>query len=193
MRNCAGVLLLSQPIDMPLPLCFFVNSAVKPLLPLVLIALSACAVASEQNRPHFPASLPHYMPLPANLLLVAHAQESLSNGINYRYGGTDPYTGLDGGAFIGYLYQRTTGDQLPRTVTGIQAVSEAIPRNQMMPGDLVLFREGRRKVSHVGIYIGNQQFIHASHKYGVIKQASLTSSYWQPRFYGACRLPQHLQ
>jgi hypothetical protein len=148
---------------------------------LALLLMLACPFLAAEP-------LPHYLPLPANRLLVAHARESLSSGIDFRFGGSDPYTGLDGSAYVGYLYQRATGVSLPRTVAAISKLGSAVPRAQMMPGDLVFFRSGRRKNTHVGIYLGNQQFIHVSQKYAVIRLASLTSSYWQPRFQGARRL-----
>jgi len=131
--------------------------------------------------------------LPANLRLVAHAHESLASGIDFRFGGNDPYSGMDGSAYVGYLVERTVGIRLPRTAAEIGQTGEAVPRARMQPGDLVLFHEARsgkrsRRVTHVGIYIGNQEFIHASHKYGIIKRASLTSAYWKPRFHGARRV-----
>lgn len=151
------------------------------LLALAVLALGSGTVVAE--TPYF-----------LNTRLAAQALNSLDSGIRYKWGGTDPATGLDCSAFIGYLYRDVVGAdaELPRTAVEIKAVAEKVSKEQMLPGDLVFFKNAGRSAAHVGIYIGNREFIHASRKYGTIRQARLDTPYWQKRFQGARRLAQSL-
>lgn len=111
-------------------------------------------------------------------------------GLRYRYGGTDATRGLDCSAFTGTIYSRALGVRLPRSSNQQFRVGDNInKRDELRIGDLVFFKTRRRRapVSHVGIYIGNNLFAHASTKYGVII-SSLEHPYYNRTYVGARRL-----
>lgn len=108
-------------------------------------------------------------------------------GTRYVYGGTTP-RGFDCSGFTQYVY-RIAGVNLPRTASDQSKVGVAVDKSNLMPGDLVFFQTVTNGISHVGIYIGNGNFIHASsgskHKVTI---TSLSSSYYINRYRGAVRI-----
>lgn len=145
------------------------------LLPLLYLGAShACAGEMPPSFGRFAAS----------------AVNSLASGIRYKFGGTDPDSGLDCSAFIALLYKDAGGGDLPRTAREISEVGARIDVGALRPGDLVFFRNAQRDIAHVGIYVGDENFVHASRKHGVIYQSRLSEPYWKSRFEGARRLPQ---
>ena len=98
--------------------------------------------------------------------------------------------GLDCSAFIALLYKDAGGGDLPRTAREISEVGAHIDAGALQPGDLVFFRNTQGGIAHVGIYVGGENFVHASRKHGVIYQSRLNEPYWKSRFKGARRLPQ---
>lgn len=109
-------------------------------------------------------------------------------GINYRYGGESPERGLDCSGLIRYVFQQVTGVTLPRTTKELSRIGKDIHTPDLEPGDLVFFNTRRFAFSHVGIYLGNDRFIHAPSRGGEVGVASLGSTYWQKRYNGARRL-----
>ncbi len=111
------------------------------------------------------------------------------NGTAYRYGGNDPDSGLDCSGFVGHVFREVAGLDLPRSAQAISRLGRKIGIEELKPGDLVFFNTLRRAFSHVGIYLGNQQFIHASSsKTGDVMISSLREAYWAKRFDGARRI-----
>lgn len=109
-------------------------------------------------------------------------------GVPYVYGGTDK-TGIDCSGLIYTVARESIGFQLPRTVAALYGYVEIIPNNQKEPGDILFFKTVGDRVSHAGIYIGNNQFIHAASdgpNTGVIL-SSLNESYWKQHYYAAGR------
>jgi len=122
-----------------------------------------------------------------NSRVVARARQLI--GIPYRRGGTSINNGFDCSGLLVYLFRTEAGMKLPRT-TGemIQNGGERIGRGELKPGDAVFFnRNGRGDVSHVGLYIGNNQFIHAPSSGGRIRQDSLDDHYWERSYTTARR------
>ena len=117
--------------------------------------------------------------------IALHASRLL--GTPYRYGGTNPESGFDCSGLIGYVYRQSAGLTLPRTVAQLSKVGSLVEREKMRPGDLVFFRVGG-SVSHAGIFIGDQRFIHAPSTGGVVRTDPLESGYWKPRFAGIRRI-----
>ena len=99
-------------------------------------------------------------------------------GTPYRYGGTTA-RGFDCSGFIGRAYQEAFGMELPRTTSGMLAHGDRVSPDQLQPGDVVFFNI-RGKESHAGIFMGGDDFIHASTSVGVT-QSSLNGYYWQGR------------
>jgi len=109
-------------------------------------------------------------------------------GVDYRFGGTTPERGLDCSGLVRYVFQQVTGVMLPRTSQEISRLGEKIPVAELMPGDLVFFNTRRLQFSHVGIYLGEDRFIHAPRQGGEVEIVTLSKGYWQKRFDGARRL-----
>jgi cell wall-associated NlpC family hydrolase len=109
-------------------------------------------------------------------------------GVDYKFGGTTPERGLDCSGLVRYVFQQVTGVTLPRTSQEISRLGEKIPVAELMPGDLVFFNTRRLQFSHVGIYLGEDRFIHAPRQGGEVEILTLSKGYWQKRFDGARRL-----
>lgn len=109
-------------------------------------------------------------------------------GIRYRRGGTLPETGFDCSGFVGYVFREGIGLILPRTSREISKSGEAVKLSDLQPGDLVFFNTRRRSFSHVGIYLGNDHFVHAPASGGEVRVENMKAAYWGKRFNGARRI-----
>ena len=109
-------------------------------------------------------------------------------GIPYVWGGTDPSTGFDCSGFVGYVFKEKLGLLLPRTSREISKVGEEVPKSELEPSDLVFFKTMRQTFSHVGIYLGNNQFVHAPRTGQSIRVEDMRQSYWARRYNGARRI-----
>jgi hypothetical protein len=109
-------------------------------------------------------------------------------GIDYLYGGDTPERGLDCSGLIRYVFQEVTGVTLPRTSKELSRIGRDVRAAELAPGDLVFFNTRRFAFSHVGIYLGDDRFIHAPSRGGEVGVASLSSEYWRKRYNGARRL-----
>lgn len=110
-------------------------------------------------------------------------------GLSYRYGGNNPDQGLDCSAFMQYIFKQSMKVTLPRTAQEQYSVGVSIDRSSLQPGDMVFFRTaGPSRISHVGMYIGNDRFIHAPRTGKNIEITSLTSQYWSSKYAGARRV-----
>jgi peptidoglycan DL-endopeptidase LytE len=118
-----------------------------------------------------------------NSYLVDYAKRYV--GTPYKWGGTSP-DGFDCSGYINYVFKNSHNIYLPRTVkdmwanTGYKVYSQAV-------GDLVFFETYEPGASHMGIYIGNGKFIHASSSNGVTI-SEMSNTYWKPRYIGTKRL-----
>ena len=109
-------------------------------------------------------------------------------GSPYRLGGTSPETGLDCSGFVGHVFRQAAGIVLPRDARAISESARPLPPAELQPGDLVFFNTLNRAFSHVGIYLGEDRFVHAtSSRSGSVMVSSLRDRYWQQRFDGARR------
>lgn len=104
-------------------------------------------------------------------------------GVPYKWGGTTP-KGFDCSGFINYVFKEH-GISLPRTVASMWSSGTKV--NSPSVGDIVFFNTSGSGASHAGIYIGNNEFIHAGSSTGVTI-ANLNNSYWKPRYLGAKKL-----
>ena len=110
-------------------------------------------------------------------------------GSPYLLGGTSPETGLDCSGFVGHVFKQTAGMNLPRDSRAISEMSQPLVPAGIRPGDLVFFNTLNRAFSHVGIYLGDDRFVHASSsRTGSVMVSSLRERYWQERFEGARRV-----
>ena len=109
-------------------------------------------------------------------------------GIRYRRGGTLPETGFDCSGFVGYVFREGIGLILPRTSREISQSGKVVKKSELQPGDLVFFNTMRRTFSHVGIYLGDNYFVHAPASGGEVRVENLNAAYWGKRFNGARRI-----
>jgi cell wall-associated NlpC family hydrolase len=149
----------------------------RALLPGLLLAALAGCTPFQPGAPGDPAGEPGRA--------VLQAAESRL-GAPYRYGGAGP-DAFDCSGLVTYAY-RQLGVFVPRTAAGQFAAATPVPRGDLRPGDLVFFRLGGREVSHVGIYAGDDRFVHAPQSGGQVRMASLDDDYFRQRFAGAGRL-----
>lgn len=105
-------------------------------------------------------------------------------GTPYRYGGRDR-SGFDCSGMVHYVYRQALGVTLPRSAREMAAVSRAIRPQDLRPGDLVFFNTNGHAHSHVGLYIGNGEFVHAPSSRGTIRTEKLSHDYFSRRFSGA--------
>ena len=108
--------------------------------------------------------------------------------IKYKYGGNVPESGLDCSGLVRYLFKEVWNTNLPRTSKEISQVGQQVDTKDLQPGDLVFYNTLRRGFSHVGIYLGDNKFIHAPSTGGKVRIESMDASYWRRRFNGARRI-----
>ena len=117
--------------------------------------------------------------------LVSRAMTYL--GTPYRPGGISPKTGFDCSGFVYYLYGAVFGQTIPRMPDGMAREGTTITRSDLKPGDIVFFGFGRT-FTHVGIYAGNDQFVHATHRGSPVSLTSLDADYYRQHYMTAVRL-----
>ena len=115
--------------------------------------------------------------------IVATAKKYL--GYKYVYGGSSPSTGFDCSGFTSYVFKQH-GITLSRTSAGQYSNGVAVSRSNLQPGDLVMF--GKSSITHVAIYIGGGQIIHASTPSTGVRIDSLSTGYYNNNYYGARRV-----
>lgn len=109
-------------------------------------------------------------------------------GIHYKYGGTSPENGMDCSGLVRYVFKEAWGTSLPRTSEEISRLGKRIATQDLQPGDLVFYNTLRHTFSHVGIYLGDNKFIHSPATGGKVRIESMNLSYWKNRFNGARRI-----
>lgn len=108
-------------------------------------------------------------------------------GVRYRWGGSSR-SGFDCSGFTRYVFRHKAGIDLPHSSSAQFRKGVPVSRKELKSGDLVFFRTYRRGASHVGIYIGNGKFIHASSSGGRVRVDSMNSGYYRARYVGARRI-----
>src|ERR1700674_4626231 len=151
--------------------------------------LFAPLAAAESDSARQPASQASAVPA-----TVWHGAQDLAMyalgliGVDYRFGGTTPESGLDCSGLVRYVFQQVTGVTLPRTAQEMSRVGKKVAAPDLKVGDLVFFNTRSFPFSHVGIYLGDDRFVHAPSRGGAVEIAAMSASYWRTRFSGARRL-----
>lgn len=109
-------------------------------------------------------------------------------GTPYRYGGNTPDSGFDCSGLVRYVVQRAASVNLPRTAAEMGRRGTALERRDVASGDLVFFNTSGQPNSHVGIYVGQNRFVHAPSTGGTVRLEDMTKSYWANRYMGARRV-----
>lgn len=110
-------------------------------------------------------------------------------GVSYRFGGSNPASGLDCSGFIQYIFREAMNVNLPRTSAAMSEVGIPVEKSNLKPGDLVFFARAGRRVGHVGMYIGDGKFIHAPRTGKSIEIQNLNKAYYVKNYAGARRIP----
>jgi cell wall-associated NlpC family hydrolase len=159
---------------------------VQHMLMLCLVAVSLAACASTPTSVDVPSE-----PAPAAKSqadeVIVHALSLM--GARYKFGGNSVEEGgFDCSGFVRHVFANTAGVALPRS-SGEQAQrGKAVDLADLAPGDLVFYNTRRAKFSHVGIYIGDQRFIHAPSRGKKVEIVAMAEPYWRARFNGARRI-----
>lgn len=109
-------------------------------------------------------------------------------GVKYKYGGESPNTGFDCSGLVSYAAEKSLGLKLPRQSAEIARQGISIKRSELKKGDLVFFNTRGRRFSHVGIYLGDEKFVHAPRSGSVVRIEDMSATYWSKRYNGARRL-----
>ena len=125
---------------------------------------------------------------PLGVKAALYAQLEALKGIRYRYGSTNPTMGLDCSGMVVHLWSVLGLPELPRSSYQMAQRGQPIELSQLRPGDLVFFNTLRKQFSHVGVYIGNGRFIHASSVLKRVTEDALSDRYYRTRFDGARRM-----
>jgi cell wall-associated NlpC family hydrolase len=106
-------------------------------------------------------------------------------GLPYKFGGTNAETGFDCSGFVMSVYKNAVGLILPRQARQQAEFTEKISRADLKPGDLVFFNTRHKSYSHVGIYVGDNRFVHAPTSGSDVRIDNLNAPYWNRHFDGA--------
>jgi cell wall-associated NlpC family hydrolase len=151
------------------------------LLPAITLLLAACS-----STPDYPART--VTTAPQHDTHTRHPVVSVAAsmlGVPYRYGGSNP-RGFDCSGLVYYSY-RKAGIQVPRTTHAQLRNADRVALSRLTQGDLLFFKLGRQPVSHVAIYTGNGQFIHAPSSGKRVSYDSMSNPYWKNRLVAAGR------
>ncbi len=125
-------------------------------------------------------------PLLLNTLLT-RARSQLNS--MYHLGGTSPEQGFDCSGFVGWIYHGVLRTELPRVADAMYKIdAPRISATQLAPGDLMFYRITGSRVSHVTMYVGDRNFIHATRAGQPLRIESMDMPYWRQRFAGAKRI-----
>lgn len=150
----------------------------RSILLLFILLFSACASLNNDAR------VPDSSAAAKNV--TSYARSLL--GIHYRYGGNSPDTGFDCSGFVGHVFRHTLGIKLPRNSYAMSHIGQAISTGDLRMGDLVFFNTQHSKFSHVGIYLGDDRFIHAPSSGGGVRTENMREAYWKRHYDGARRI-----
>ncbi len=160
----------------------------KPVV-LILLCIVMALVYSCGSKRSASRRQEQAMPSSTAAAIIREAERWI--GTPYRYGWSQRRKGTDCSGMVMVIYQEKAGVRLPRNSAGQQQFCQPLQRSELQPGDLVFFSPStrRRRVSHVGIYIGNDRFIHASASRGVMV-SELSQRYFDTHFHSAGRVRQ---
>ncbi|WP_422388819.1 C40 family peptidase [Keguizhuia sedimenti] len=169
-------------------LSYFVLILAKRVLATCLCcAFCTSAFAAEDGEPGFSASNFHVMDEMDKTSDLALFALGLA-GTQYKFGGNSPDAGMDCSGLVRYVFKEILDKDLPRSSEEISHVGNAIEDHELRPGDLVFFNTLKRAFSHVGIYLGENKFIHSPASGGKVRIESMSVHYWKQRFNGARRI-----
>lgn len=109
-------------------------------------------------------------------------------GVPYKYGGNSPGSGFDCSGFVGHVFKRSLGISLPRSAQQISRLGQPVKLAELREGDLVFYDTNNQAYSHVGIFLGDNRFIHAPSSGGSVRLEDMALPYWRKHYNGARRI-----
>lgn len=153
---------------------------IAALVAALLVALPAPAEETEA-----PASVAEGVKAKTQPLLKALSML----GTPYKFGGNNPDKGVDCSGFVKHVYKESAGVSLPRSARDMSKQGEKVAKTELKPGDLVFFNTRKQPNSHVGIYKGDGEFVHASSsRTKEVVVSRMDQKYWASRYNGARRV-----
>lgn len=148
----------------------------------VLLVLGGCAGSGGQQ-----SQRPSRPPVVVN---AEHRNEVVMTALallesHYKYGGSAPINGFDCSGLVAYVFNNAAGQALPHNTAAIASLSRPIARRKLQAGDFVFFNTLNRPFSHMGIYLGDGNFINAPSSGGRVRIDSLGNPYFAKRFESA--------
>src|ERR1700716_1394057 len=138
---------------------------------LGILILSACAAPPQAQLP----------PRSPEMVFQALANA----GVPYRRGGDSRENGFDCSGLVAHVYREAFGIQLPHNAQAQSPMGKPLTLSQLEAGDLVFYNTERRPYSHVGIFLGDNRFIHAPRSGKAVRVENMRGAYWVRRFDGA--------
>ena len=156
----------------------------KFILLLSVMLLTGCASIKHDAQPHGAVITLDSQATSQNL--TSYAQSLV--GTPYKYGGNSPDSGFDCSGFVGHVFRQSVNINLPRSSIEMFRLGQPVETEQLQPGDLVFYNTLRRAFSHVGIYLGDDRFVHSPSSGGSVRVENMQMDYWRKHFNGARRV-----
>lgn len=147
----------------------------------LLVLLAACASPATRPRLSAPRPTGPYNPVRNDLTLFALSLLDAP----YAWGGRGPATGFDCSGLVAHVFREGGGMKLQGTAADLGRQSRPIDPASLLPGDLVFFNTLGARHSHVGVYVGDGRFVHASNPRTGVRIDLLSNRYYAQRFEGA--------
>ena len=156
----------------------------RRILPVALLLLALAGCGSVPHAPQGRITADTFQnereASPAAREVAMYALMLLKTG--YQFGGKNPAAGLDCSGLVTHVYQEAAGMPLTGNAVSLAREGREVALEQLRAGDLVFFNTLGRPFSHVGIYLGKGEFIHAPNSRGRVRVDKLTNQYWSQRF-----------
>ncbi|MCL2644049.1 MAG: C40 family peptidase [Betaproteobacteria bacterium] len=174
----------------PLPESFgqWARRLILPMLACVLVG--ACSTAPVEYKDMLDGD-EKYSPYAKYFILDDPAyrneivMQALSlKGTKYKWGGSNPRDGMDCSGLVIHVVKKVSNHNLPHHAATIARMTRPIKRKELAPGDLVFFNTMQRRYSHVGVYIGNNNFVHSPTAGQTVRVDSLRTRYYAERLDG---------
>ncbi len=157
----------------------------KKFLPILLLLLCSACTTPHREVPAASHKSEYFSNEAMNDLAIYAV--SLAE-TPYRFGGNSPENGFDCSGFVDHVFLNSLGLKLPRTSLEISRMGEPLQADQLRPGDLVFFNTQQQPYSHVGIYVGENRFVHAPKSGKAIAIVNMKENYWRVHYDGARRI-----
>ena len=153
----------------------------------LLAAMSAGAggvlLAGCASSPPGALAQPARTPQPERNDIALYAMGLLDT--RYRWGGRGPATGFDCSGLVSHVFKQAIGLRVQGSSAELGQKARPVPADQLLPGDLVFFNTLGARHSHVGVYVGEGRFVHASNPRTGVRMDQLSNRYYAQRFEGA--------